>query len=60
MPVVRSIVAMPVLLLSHVPPAEASVSVVVRPVHTCIVPPIEAGNGFTVTVVVVMQPEVNV
>jgi hypothetical protein len=59
-PEAAPIVAMLVLPLSHVPPAEASVSVVVRPIHTVAVPPMDAGNGLTVTIVVVVQPLVNV
>lgn len=50
------IAAVPVALLLHVPPPEASVSVVVKVRQTCVVPPIEAGSGFTVTGAVTKQP----
>jgi len=46
--------------LLHKPPGVASVSSAVNPAHTSAVPPIEAGNGFTVTIVVVIQPVGNV
>lgn len=59
-PVPATMVAMPVLPLSHVPPGVASVSVVVSPGHTLSVPLMAAGKGFTVTTVVVMQPVANV
>ena len=52
-PVVASIVAL-VLLLLHVPPGVASLSVVVKPKHTAGVPRI-ADNGFTVAVTVAIQ-----
>ncbi len=45
-----------VLLLLHVPPVTASVSVVVNPIHTLLVPDIAAGNGFTVNVIDVAHP----
>jgi hypothetical protein len=48
MPVPTPIVACAVLLLVHVPPPVASVSIVVEPTHTFVVPPIGAGNGLTV------------
>ena len=48
---VEPTVALPVLL--HVPPLVASVSAVVSPTHTFIVPVIAAGSGFTVTGVTV-------
>ena len=47
--------AMVELLLLHVPPP-ASLRVVVEPWHTAFAPSIAVGNGFTVTVVVMMQP----
>ncbi len=49
-------VAREMLLLLHVPPLVASVSVAVVPGHRDVAPPIAAGSGFTVTVVVRMQP----
>ena len=42
----------PVLTLLHVPPAVASLNVVVLPTHTVAVPVIIAGTGFTVTIFV--------
>ena len=48
MPEEEPMVATEVLLLVHVPPLVASVSVVVWPVHTLVVPAIAAGVGFTV------------
>ena len=46
------IVATEVLLLLHVPPAVASVKLVVNPIHTDAVPVMVAGKGLTVAVVV--------
>jgi hypothetical protein len=51
-----SIVATVVILLAHVPPAVASVSVVVRPWQTLSVPVMIEGSEFTVTIAVEMQP----
>ena len=51
-------VATAVLLLLHVPEGVASLSVVVKPAQTAIVPVIDAGNGLTVTGVVMIQPVV--
>ena len=49
-----AIAELPVL---HTPPAVASLSVIVDPAHTSNGPPvIAAGSGFTVIVVVVLQP----
>ena len=48
--------AMVGLLLTHVPPGSASVSVLLVPIHTLKLPSIGDGNGFTVTVVVTKQP----
>ena len=59
-PLVMPIVAMPVALLLQVPGALASVSVVVSPAHTSSVPVITAGNGFTVTIAVMIHPVGNV
>ena len=52
------IVATPMDVLLHVPNAVASASVVVKPAHTVNVPVIAAGNGFTVTItlLVFVQP----
>jgi len=49
-------VAMPALLLLHVPPAVASVSASVDPAHTGAFPVIAEGCAFTVTTAVVKQP----
>jgi len=54
-PVVDPTVAMPPLLLLHVPPPP-SVNVMVDPWHTTDGPEIDDGSGSTVTGVVVMQP----
>ena len=40
--------------LLHVPPAGGALSVIVDPTHSA-VGPVMAGNGFTVTVVVLQQ-----
>ena len=45
-----------VLLLLQVPPVVASVSVVVDPAHTLLVPAIAAGVALTVTGVLIKQP----
>ena len=52
--------AIPEALVLHVPPEVASVSEMVEPAHTEEAPDIAAGNAFTVTVVVAMQPVINV
>jgi hypothetical protein len=52
--------AVVVLLLVHAPPAVASASVVVSPVHICGTPLIADGNGLTVTMVAAAQPLVRV
>lgn len=49
-------VASVVLLLVHVPPTVALVNVVVEPTQAIGVPPIDAGNAFTVTGIVEKQP----
>ena len=54
-PVPDPIVATAVLLLVQVPPP-ASLSVVVSPAHTFVVPLIAAGSGFTDAAKVVLQP----
>jgi hypothetical protein len=51
-----SIVATDVLLLTHVPPDVALLSVDVAPGHTAAVPAIAAGVGFTVISAYVLQP----
>ena len=53
-------VATPVLLLLHTPPLVASVSVVAKPTHTFVVPPIAAGFGLTVKLVIAIQPVLSV
>jgi hypothetical protein len=52
---VLSIVATAALLLIHVPPALAFVSIALLPAHTLIEPPIDAGSAFTTTEAVVRQ-----
>ena len=59
-PDVSPTVPIDVLLLLQVPPEFASVSAVVDPAHTFIVPVITAGNVLTVTVVVVLHDVGNV
>jgi len=54
-PVDEPIVATPELLLLHVPPDVAELSVLLLPVQMPVVPVIEAGVLFTVNVVVAMQ-----
>lgn len=54
-PVDAPIVATAVLLLAHVPPATAQLSVVVVPVHNVVLPVI-AGRAVTLTVVDLPQP----
>lgn len=54
-PDVMPIPAVPGLLLLQVPPVVASLNVVELPTHTEVIPVIEAGNGFTVIVVVTEQ-----
>jgi hypothetical protein len=48
-------VATVVLLLIQVPPAVASVTVIVEPAHTLVGPLIAAGAGLTVTTAVARQ-----
>jgi hypothetical protein len=51
-------VATPVLLLVQVPAGvAASVSVMVEPIQTEVAPVIAVGNTFTVTALVLKQPE---
>jgi hypothetical protein len=49
-------VATPAGLMLHVPPVDASVSVVHTPTHMLVVPLIAAGRGVTVTTFVDEQP----
>lgn len=68
MPAVLPPVTTPVLLtvavaalpVPHAPPVLVVLSVVVIPIHTCAIPVIGAGTGFTVTVALVKQPVPNV
>ena len=53
---VEPILDIPGALLLHIPPPVASVSEVVKPEHTEVVPNMPVGNGFTVTMVVMLQP----
>jgi hypothetical protein len=55
-PVEEPTVAIPGMALIQTPPVLVSVSVVVDPAHSNKVPDIRPGTGFTVTVVVTMQP----
>jgi hypothetical protein len=55
-PVVAPIVATDKLLLAHVPVPVELLSVVDISSHTLNVPVIVAGNGFTVTVLLIVQP----
>ena len=59
-PVPDATVASPVLLLVHVPPPDVLLSVVVTPTQTVDAPVIAAGNGLTVTGVVMKHPVGNV
>ena len=55
MPEVEPTVAIPVLLLLHVPPVVPSPNVVVAPTHAEVLPVI-ASNGVTVTIIEALQP----
>ena len=55
-----TMVATEVLLLLQVPPAVASLNVVIKPMQTLAKPVITDGKGFTNTEVVAMQPVGNV
>ena len=55
-PVDEPIVAMLVLLLTHVPPEVVSLNPVVNPEQTIAVPEIAGGEGLTVNADVAMQP----
>jgi hypothetical protein len=48
-------VAMPVLLLLHTPPPTPSLSKIVLPIHTAVVPPMAVGARFTVIVLLTVQ-----
>ena len=58
-PEIEPIVAFPLLQL-QVPPVSRSLKVVVPLIHTVIIPPIAGGTVFTVIMVVVIQPAVDV
>ena len=55
-PVVDPTVATVVLLLLQAPPRTDSLKLIVAPSHTEFGPVIVAGSGFTVTIVVAVQP----
>jgi hypothetical protein len=59
-PEVALIVATVTLLLLHVPPVVASLSVSVEPAHTPATPDIAEGALFTVTTLVTLHPVLNV
>ena len=59
-PVVMPTVAVERELLVHVPPAIISVSVIVEPTQTSLLPIMAGGNAYTVTVTVAAQPVPNV
>lgn len=56
-PVPEPTVAIPVAEELHVPPDVPSLSVVVEPAHIAALPVMDAGNAFTVTVVLAVHPE---
>ena len=58
-PVVATTVAVPVAPLVQLPPVGPLLSVVVLFSHTCSVPVMASGNGFTVTVAIFEQPVPN-
>jgi hypothetical protein len=53
---VPDIVATDGVVLFHIPPGMASLSVVVDPIHTCNAPVMAVGAAFTVTLAVAVQP----
>jgi hypothetical protein len=55
-PVVLPIVAVVMVVLIQVPPATASLSVIVAPTHTALGPVMAAGIVYTATVVLTLQP----
>jgi hypothetical protein len=55
-PVALPIVTTETLLLVHTPPGVASLRVLHVPAHIEVVPIIAAGNGFTVAIIVAVQP----
>ena len=55
-PEVLPMVAMVVVVLIQVPPATASLSVIVAPTHTAPGPVMAAGIVYTATVVLTLQP----
>lgn len=58
-PLVTPMVATAVLLLLHVPPGELLLIVIDDPAQTPVAPVITADAGFTVTIVVTVQPKPN-
>jgi len=59
-PELEPIEATAITLLLQVPPIVASLKTVVVPAHMVVFPVMAAGNGFTVTVTVRIQPVGNV
>jgi hypothetical protein len=55
-PVEEPIVATVVVPLTHVPPPVASVTVIVLPTQTVVLPAMVSGSAFTVSVLVMIQP----
>lgn len=55
-PEVLPMVAMVVVVLIQVPPATASLRVIVAPTHTALGPVMAAGIVYTATVVLTLQP----
>ena len=55
-PLVELIVAVPVALLTHVPPAGISLNDVVKPAHTVSEPVMVPGNELTVTEAFIKPP----
>ena len=54
-PVLLTTVATEVVLLLHVPPVVVSVSVVLDPIHSPVVPPMAAGPAVTVKLWIIRQ-----
>ena len=55
-PVVEPMVAVAVVVLIHVPPATASLRVIVAPTHTALGPVMAVGMVYTAIVVLTLQP----
>jgi hypothetical protein len=55
MPDAATTLAIPVLLLLHMPPVVASLSRVASPTQTAVTPLIEEGEGLTVTIAATVQ-----